>query len=34
MFPHYDETPCWYLKRHTNQSQELDGRPWRFFYEE
>lgn len=34
MFPHYDETPCWYLKRHTNQSQDLDGRPWRFFYEE
>jgi hypothetical protein len=34
MFPHYDDTPCWYLKRHSNQSQELDGRPWRFFYEE
>lgn len=34
MFPHYDETPCWFLERHTSQSQELDGRPWHFFYEE
>jgi hypothetical protein len=34
IFPHYDETPCWYLERHTSQIQTLDGRPWRFFYEE
>jgi len=34
MFPHYNDTPCWYLKRHTNQFQELNGSPWHFFYDE
>jgi hypothetical protein len=31
IFPHYDETPCWYVERHKEQFQELDGSPWRFF---
>jgi hypothetical protein len=34
MFPHYDETPCWYLERHANRFQELNGGAWHFFYEE
>ena len=34
MFPHYDETPCWYLERHTDQFEELNGAPWRFYYEQ
>jgi hypothetical protein len=34
MLPHYDDPPCWYLKRHTEQLQTLDGSPWHFFYEE
>ena len=34
LFPHYDDTPCWYLERHTNQLQTLDGGPWHFFYQE
>jgi len=31
VFPHFNETPCWYLLRHTEQLQELDGGQWRFF---
>jgi hypothetical protein len=34
LFPHYDDTPCWYLKRHTEQFQELNGGAWHFFYDE
>jgi hypothetical protein len=34
MFPHYDEQPCWYLARHTEQLQTLDGGRWHFWYEE
>src|SRR5215475_9793490 len=28
IFPHYEESPCWYLRRHANRSEELDGGPW------
>jgi hypothetical protein len=31
LFPHYDESPCWYLARHATDSQELDGSPWHFW---
>ena len=31
LFPHYDESPCWYLARHATRSEELDGRPWHFW---
>jgi len=31
LFPHYDENPCWYLARHANETQELDGSPWHFW---
>jgi hypothetical protein len=34
MFPHYNESPCWYLARHPDQLEELDGGRWHFFYEE
>jgi hypothetical protein len=34
LFPHYDDLPCWYLERHKNQDQDLDGRPWHFYYDE
>jgi len=34
LFPHYDEAPCWYLSRHTEQLQELNGAPWHFFYDD
>ena len=34
LFPHYDETPCWYLVRHKDQLEAIDGSPWHFFYEE
>jgi hypothetical protein len=32
LFPHYDETPCWYLRRHTEQLLNVDGSPWHFWY--
>jgi hypothetical protein len=31
LFPHYDESPCWYLERHPNQTEDLDGGPWHFW---
>jgi hypothetical protein len=31
LFPHYDESPCWYLESHAEQIETLDGSPWRFF---
>jgi hypothetical protein len=31
VFPHYDESPCWYLQRHANQIEDLDGGPWHFW---
>lgn len=33
IFPHYDETPCWYLARHPDQVVDLDGGAWHFFSE-
>jgi len=32
MFPHYDDPPCWYLERHPDQIEDLDGGRWHFFY--
>jgi hypothetical protein len=34
LFPHYDDSPCWYLVRHTDQSENLDGRGWHFYSDE
>jgi hypothetical protein len=31
MFPHYDESPCWYLRRHANENEDLDGGAWHFW---
>jgi hypothetical protein len=31
VFPHYEEEPCWYLKRHANQTEDLDGGAWHFW---
>lgn len=31
VFPHDDESPCWYLARHATQAQDLDGGPWHFW---
>ncbi len=31
MFSHYEDPPCWYLKRHADQVQDLDGGPWHFW---
>ena len=31
MFPHYRQTPCWYLVRHANDTQDLDGGAWHFW---
>lgn len=31
LFPHYDELPCWYLKRHANDNEDLDGGAWHFW---
>jgi hypothetical protein len=33
MFPHYNETPCWYLAKHADQLIDLDSGPWHFFSE-
>jgi hypothetical protein len=32
-FPHLNESPCWYLERHANDVQDLDGAPWHFYYQ-
>jgi hypothetical protein len=31
LFPHEDESPCWYLARHTDQHDSINGSPWRFW---
>ncbi len=31
LFPHCDESPCWYLRRNANTTEKLDGRPWHFW---
>ena len=31
LFPHYDQTPCWYLARHANDVQDLDGGSYHFW---
>ena len=31
LFSHYAESPCWYLKRHANQAEDLDSGPWHFW---
>lgn len=32
-FPHLNENPCWYVERHANDMQELDGAAWHFYYQ-
>jgi hypothetical protein len=32
LFPHFNDPPCWYLARHTDQIENVDGRPWSFWY--
>lgn len=31
LFSHYGESPCWYLRRHANDSEDLDGGAWHFW---
>jgi len=31
IFPHYRQAPCWYLVRHANDLQDVDGSPWHFW---
>lgn len=31
LFPHYDDSPCWYLERHKDQFQDVDSSPWHFW---
>jgi len=31
MFPHYGDTPCWYLERHTKQTIKLGSVPNEFW---
>jgi hypothetical protein len=33
LFPHLDDSPCWYLEKHALDVQELDGAPWHFYYQ-
>lgn len=33
LFPHMNDSPCWYLARHANDTEELDGAPWHFYYQ-
>jgi hypothetical protein len=33
MFPHYSESPCWYLQKHADQLIDLDGGAWHLFSE-
>jgi hypothetical protein len=28
LFPHYGDTPCWYMKRHTVIQENLDSGPF------
>jgi hypothetical protein len=34
LFPHFNDPPCWYLARHPDQVENLDGRGWHFWYDE
>jgi hypothetical protein len=34
LFPHVDDSPCWYVQRHANEAELLDGRGWHFWYDE
>ena len=31
LFPHDGDSPCWYLRRHAETRETLDGRPWHFW---
>ena len=31
LFSHYDDLPCWYLKRHKDQVLDVDSSPWHFW---
>jgi hypothetical protein len=31
IFSHYDESPCWYLKRHAQTTEKVDSSPWHFW---
>ena len=32
-FPHMNESPCWYLERHADGIEDLDGGAWHFYYQ-
>ncbi len=32
-FPHYGDSPCWYVRRNADTTEKLDGRPWHFWAE-
>ncbi|GEM_PF-4265644 len=31
LFSHYNDSPCWYLERHRNDTESLDSGPWHFW---
>jgi hypothetical protein len=33
LFPHFGDSPCWYLRRNADSTETLDGRPWHFWAE-
>jgi hypothetical protein len=30
-FPHWGDSPCWYVARNADTTETLDGRPWHFW---
>ncbi len=31
LFPHEDESPCWYLEKYADRIDEIDSGPWHFW---
>lgn len=32
LFPHDDESPCWYLDKYSDRIDAMDSGPWHFWY--
>ena len=31
LFPHQDESPCWYVEKYADRMNKLDSGPWHFW---
>jgi len=31
LFPHQSESPCWYLQKYSDRTDEIDSGPWHFW---